>query len=146
VLSLAPDTQAKIVVGQGIAGVRLGESEAQVQKALGTPAYKTQEGKDSSWGYPKAPLEGRIGFDQYGRVNGMWTGSRHQKTSKGIGPGSSLAQLHKVYPTAKCSTGPFGPKSVICALKSKYHGRTVETSFPFFYRNAGMREVDIGFS
>jgi hypothetical protein len=133
----------RIVLGQSIAGVKLGESEAQVTATLGAPAYKMPEGQNTSWGYPKG-LEGRIGFDHSAHVNSMWTLSRHQKTNKGIGPGSSLKQLRKAYPAVKCATGPFGPTSLICVLKSRHGGRTVETTFPFFTRSAGVREVEIG--
>jgi hypothetical protein len=144
VLAMAASAQAKIVVGQSIDGVKLGESEAQVMTTLGAPTYKTPEGAETSWGYPKT-LEGRVGF-KAGQVVGLWTLSKHQKTSKGVGPGSSLAQVKRAYPKAKCSAGPFGPKSLICVLKSKYQGRAVETSLPFFTRSAGVREVDIGFA
>lgn len=145
ILAAAASAQATIIVGQSIDGVKLGESEAQVISTLGVPTYKMpgREG-ESSWGYPKT-LEGRIGFDKQLQVDGMWTISRHQKTNKGIGPGSSLAQVKKAYPKVKCSTGPFGPKSLICTLKSKLGGRAVETAFPFYTRAMGVREVDIGF-
>jgi len=143
VLAMAASAQAKIVVGVGMAGIKLGESEAQVMTTLGAPTYKTPEGKVTSWGYPTT-LEGRIGFTR-GHVSGMWTISKHQKTSKGVGPGSSLAQVRKAYPAAKCVTGPFGPKSLICSLKSRYLGKAVESSFVFFTRSVGAREVDIDF-
>ena len=143
---LASIAQAKIVIGQSVAGVKLGDSQAQVQQQLGTPAYTMPEPKNGiQWGFP-AVFMGRVSFDATLHVRGMWTASKRQKTNKGIGPGSSLAQVRKAYPKIKCMTGPFGPKSLICVLKSKYQGRTVETAFPFFYRTAGAREVDIGFS
>lgn len=146
IMVTAPVADATIIVGQGIDGVKLSESEAQVISTLGAPTYKMpgREG-ESSWGYPKT-LEGRIGFDSSMHVSGMWTLSKRQKTSKGIGPGSSLAQVRKAYPKVKCSTGPFGPKSLICILKSKLSGRVVETDFPFFTRSMGAREVDINFA
>lgn len=138
----APAAQAKIVVGKSIDGISFGYTEGMVEHALGAPTYKTPEGENSSWGYPKT-LEGRIGFDHIGQVTGMWTGSKHQKTNKGIGPGSSLARTRKAYPHAKCSAGPFGPKSAVCVIKSHFPGRTVETTFVFFTRKAPMREVNI---
>ena len=145
-LTVAPVAHASIVVGQGIAGVKLGDSEAQVTQILGPPSL--QQPPDSqgvtSWNYTKAPLLGVVSFTN-GDATGMWTASKKQKTSKGVGPGSSLAQVRKAYPKAKCSTGPFGPKSLICTLKSKYHGHAVETTFPFFTRSMGAREVDIDF-
>ena len=146
IMAAASTAEATIVVGRGMDGVTLGESEAQVMTTLGAPTYKTPgQAGESSWGYPKT-LEGRIGFDRQLQVSGMWTISKRQKTSKGVGPGSSLANTRKAYPAAKCSAGPFGPKSLICVMKSHYQGRAVETAFLFFTRGAPMREVDIGFS
>jgi hypothetical protein len=146
VMAVASPASAQIVVGVGIDGVKLGQTEAQVRQALGAPGYTmpATSGGESSWGYPKT-LEGRVGF-KAGKVVAMWTIAKHQKTSKGIGPGASLAKVKRAYPKAKCSTGPFGPKSLICVLKSKYQGRAAETSFPFFYRTAGLREVDVNFA
>jgi hypothetical protein len=146
IMAAASTAEATIVVGRGMDGVTLGESQAQVMTTLGEPAYKMPgQNGETSWGYPKT-LEGRVGFDRQLQVDGMWTISRHQKTSKGVGPGSSLSKTRKAYPAAKCATGPFGPKSLICTLKSHYQGRGVETAFLFFTRSAPMREVDIGFS
>lgn len=146
-LLAAAAAQAKIVVGQGMAGVRLGMTMAQVEKTLGKPTAKQSPDYkgDVEWNYAKAPLMGALSFDKSGKLLGVWTSAKTQKTNKGIGPGSMLAAVKKAYPTVKCSTGPFGPQSLICVLKSKDRGRTVETSFPFFTRTAGMREVDIDF-
>jgi hypothetical protein len=142
----APATAgAAIVVGQSIDRVRLGATEAQVLSVLGAPGYKMGEGASTSWGYPTT-LEGRVGFAASHDVSGMWTGSKRQKTDKGIGPGSSLAKTRKVYPKVKCTVGPFGPRSAICALRTRFAGRRVETLFVFYTRTSPMREVDIGFS
>lgn len=141
---LVPAASANIVIGQSIDGIKLGETQAQVQQQLGPPGYK-EPGNENVWGYPTT-FEGRIGFDTTLHVGGMWTLSQKQKTNKGIGPGSSLAKLRKAYPQVKCATGPFGPKSLICTLKSKYEGRVVETTFPLFTRAMGVREVNISFA
>ncbi len=146
-MTAAPAASASIVIGQSIAGVKLNDSEAQVEQALGSPTLKQPPDSQGgvSWNYAKLPLMGVVSFTG-GTITGMWTISKRQKTSKGVGPGSSLAQVRKAYPQAKCSTGPFGPKSVICTVKSKYHGRLVDTGFPFFTRSVGAREVDIDFA
>jgi hypothetical protein len=146
-LASAPTALANIVIGQSIAGLKLGSSEAQIIKILGQPTLKQQPDYQGNveWNYAKPPLLGALGLT-HGRLNGMWTSSKRQKTSKGIGVGSSVAQVRKAYPKAKCSTGPFGPKSLICVLKTKYEGRVVETAFPFYTRSMGAREVDIDFA
>ena len=148
IMVITPAAGAKIVVGQSIAGITLGESQAQVKAQLGPPTLEQPPDYRGNveWNYDKPPLLGAMSFAANGELIGMWTSSRHQKTNKGIGPGSSLAQVRRAYSKAKCSTGPFGPKSLICVLRSKYHGRTVETAFPFFTRSMGAREVDINFS
>jgi hypothetical protein len=131
-VALPAAAQAKIVV---------------VEKVLGRPSLKQKPDYkgEIEWNYPRQPLLGAVGFDKSGKLAGLWTGSKQRKTNKGIGPGASLAKVRTAYPKAKCSTGPFGPKSEICALKSRYHGRAVETLFTFFMRSMPMREVNIGF-
>lgn len=141
---LVPAASATVVIGQSIDGIKLGETQAQVQVQLGPPVYKEEVHGESVWGFPTT-FEGRITFDTTLQVKAMWTISKQQKTNKGIGPGSSLAKLRKAYPQVKCATGPFGPKSLFCTLKSKDNGRVVETAFPFYTRALGIREVDINF-
>jgi len=147
VLAVAPAALAKIVIGQGIAGVKLGDSETQVEGVLGSPTLKQPSSYNGSveWNYGKPPLLGAMSFVK-GDLTGLWTSSKQQKTGKGIGPGSSLSSTERAYPAAKCSTGPFGPKSVICVIKSRPSGRTVETAFLFYTRSMGAREVDISFT
>ncbi|MFZ1154493.1 MAG: hypothetical protein WAN93_06270 [Solirubrobacteraceae bacterium] len=144
-LAIAPTALGTIVIGQGVAGVKLGQSQTQVEAAIGAPGLKEAPDFEgvTSWAYPKG-LEGTVSFDSKLQVSGMWTASKRQKTSKGVGPGSSLAQVRRAYPKASCSTGPFGPKSLSCKLKSKDNDHVVETSFLFFTRTMGAREVDIG--
>jgi len=142
--ALAPAASAKIVVGQGIAGVKLGDTQARVRHLLGKPddVQAPDRQGHSTWGYQRG-LMGRVSFDKKRHVDGIWTGSKKQKTSKGITVGSSLARLKAAYPKIKRSVGPFGPNSLICVLKSRFHRRTVETSFPFFTAALGVREVDV---
>ena len=145
-LATASGAWASIVVGQGIAGLKLGDTEAQVAGALGAPTLQQTPNSQGEveWNYAKLPLAGAVGFAN-GELVGMWTSSKAQKTSKGVGVGSSLSKVKQAYPGIKCSTGPFGPKSVVCTLRSTYKGRRVETVFPFFTRSMGAREVDIDF-
>src|SRR5512142_2483779 len=74
--AFAPAASAKIVVGQSIAGVKLGDTQARVRQVLGKPASA-----QGVWDYPKT-LMGVVGFDSHRHVNGMWTGSPKQKTTK----------------------------------------------------------------
>jgi hypothetical protein len=146
-LALTSSAQASIVVGKSIAGVALGASEAQVTQALGPPSLPPSPSSNGAvqWNYTKPPLLGVVGLTN-GSVSSMWTASRHQRTSKGVGPGSSLKQVRAAYPKAKCSAGPLGPKSMLCTLKSKLGARSVETTFVFFTRSMPAREVDLNFA
>jgi hypothetical protein len=146
-MAAVPVANAKVILGQSIAGVKLGESQSQVTAQLGTPTLMQPPATNGSveWNYAKAPLFGAVTFAASGELIGLWTISKRQKTAQGVGVGSSLSQVKKAYPKVKCVTGPFGPKSLICTLKSKLGGRVVETDFPFFTRAMGAREVGISF-
>lgn len=150
VFTIAPDAFANIIIGQGIAHVKLGDSQARVEKAVGRPGFKEPPNFEGLilWKYPKGfegGFEGVIGFDRRLRVNDISTFSKRQKTSKGVGPGSRLAQVRRTYPGAKCSVGSFGPQSRTCIVKAHYGGRAVKTMFVFVSRSTGMREVEVAF-
>jgi hypothetical protein len=140
--------EGKILVGQGIAGVKLGDTEAEVTQTLGAPTLQQAPDVKGSveWNYAKRPLLGAMSFDTAGSLTGLWTSSRQQKTNKNVGPGSSVAQVRKAYPkTAKCAPGVLGPLSVECIMKSRYDGRPVVTVFAFLNKHLGAREVDVDF-
>ena len=116
---------AKIVDGQSIAGVKLGDTKAQVEKVLGPP----EKSELSSLFYPA-----KLGLRLYlpkGHVDAMLSISKAQKTLKGIAIGSSRAKVKAAYPQAKCEVGPYGPPSLYCTVASRYHGKATYTSFLF---------------
>jgi len=138
---------ASIVVGQSIGGVKLGMSQSEVEKAIGPPGFKEPPDYQglTEWKYPGG-FEGVVGFDHELRVDGMWTDSKLQKTSKGIGPFSSYAKFRKAYPKLKCGPGPWIPKkSLDCEIKGAFQGKPVVTSILFYTRALGVREVDLGY-
>lgn len=124
---------ALIVPGRGIAGVRIGYSEARVRGVLGKPIKVVPPG----WAFG-APLDGRVGFDHARRVNDVWTASPRQRTARGVGPGASLRRVKRSYPKAKC-TGS-GKRARVCTLVSHRRGHTIQTAFLFRGR---LRRVDI---
>jgi hypothetical protein len=146
-LALAPIAQANIVIGQSIAGVKLGDSEAQVTAALGPPTSKESAGP----AYPGVvniyyPTSVGLHFSMTnGRVFGVLDFSKKQKTNKGIGMGSSHAQMKRAYPKAKCAEGPYGPKSLYCAVLTRFHGRKSFTSFLFQTVTGGVVEIELGY-
>ena len=147
VLALAPSALASIVIGQSIAGVKLGDSEAQVTAVLGAPERKESAGA----AYPGVvniyyPTSVGLHFTlTNGRVSGALIFSKKQKTNKGIGMGSSRAQLKRAYPKAKCAEGPYGPQSLYCAVLARFHGRKSFTSFLFGTAKGGVVEIELGY-
>ncbi len=155
IMAAAPAALAKIVIGQSIAGVKLGDTEAQVRRLVGKPfACEPCSMKEKVWRYERG-FEGVIAFDSHGRLQSMWTGSKKQKTSKGIHAngfsfaghphGSSLAEIKKAYPSAKCTELPNSNGFAYCDLTSHYHGRKVDTDFLIKVGSAGVAEIAIGF-
>jgi hypothetical protein len=147
VLTLAGGTpaSARVVMGQGIAGVQLGMTTEQVARVLGAQRGQRCGRGCVNWKYPTLPLYGVVGFKD-GQVSGMWTASPRQKTSKGIGVGSSEAAIKRAYPSARCETGPYGPESRICTVFGRYRGRRVLTHFPIYASASGVREVGVYFA
>jgi hypothetical protein len=147
-MAAASAAQATIVVGQGIAGINIGETPAQVEGVLGSPTFKQPPSQGlTAWDYHKSPLDLQVDFTNE-RITGMWTAAKQQRTNKGIGLDSSPAQVRKAYPKAKCTLGAgpgagSGEQSLACVLKSQYHGRTVETSFEWRNKKEAMEEIDI---
>jgi hypothetical protein len=147
IMAVAPIAEANIVIGQSIAGVKLGDSEAQVTAALGPPANKENAGP----AYPGVvniyyPTSVGLHFSMTnGRVGDVLSFSKKQKTSKGITIGSSRAQMKRAYPQAKCAEGPYGPKSLYCAVLARFHSRKSFTSFLFGTATGGIVEIELGY-
>lgn len=148
-----PTASAKIVIGQSIAGVKLGDTEAQVRQLIGKPSECSLCNKtETVWNYEKG-FEGKVSFDAQGRVKAMYTASRRQKTSKGIhtiglsgkGHGSSVAEIRQAYPGAKCEELPNSQGYTTCTLMSSYRGRKVQTNFEVITAAAGLAEILIEF-
>lgn len=146
-LAFAPSAVASIVIGQSVAGVKLGASEAQVSALLGAPTSKESAGP----AYPNVvnlvyPSSVGLHFTMTnGRVSGALIFSKKQKTNKGIGMGSSRAQLKRAYPQAKCAEGPYGPQSLYCAVLARSHGRKSFTSFLFGTAKGDVTEIELGY-
>jgi len=134
-LIAAPATiaSAQIVVGQGIAGIRIGDSMSRVKEVLGTPSASpyTSHGE---WQYssPQA-LVGFVGFRAgteghehiTSDVTYIQTSSNTQRTAAGIGPGSTYSQLHRAYRAYRCD------HIRACWTTTRYRGQTVTTAFYF---------------
>lgn len=129
-----------IVVGQGIGGVTIGETEAHVKRILGRPTAIRQ----TIWQYGSQPITIRLSF---GAKKGPWKGldfiqttSSAYKTSNGISVASSLAELKKAYPKAHCKV--FLPEQS-CVLTSVFHGRGIETVFSWSNTQQPMEKIAV---
>jgi hypothetical protein len=147
-LALVPAAFAKIVIGQGVAGVSIGQSPAQVEGVLGSPTFKQPPSQGlTAWDYHKSPLDLQVDFTG-GSVIGMWTTAPQQRTSKGISIDSTPAEVRKAYPKTKCTPGAGpqpgpGEQSLACVVRSRYHGKIVKTYFEWRNDRKAMEEIDI---
>ena len=159
-LALAQVATARVVVGASIDGVTQGATEAQVEALLGKPKPCTEycaSSNPNEWSYGGG-FDGIITFSG-ALVHSMWTGAGAQRTSKGIHPmittangllaphgrGSSLREVKRAYPKAKCVQLSHSGGFATCQLTSRYMGRKVETAFLIKAASAGLAEIQIGF-
>lgn len=126
----APAAKAKkgsIKLGKGLAGVKIGMTEKQVKKKLGRPdekytvqaafgpghpvLYRYRKLDVEFWkGAPRNP-SGSKPPDKKLRVAVMSTTRKSEETDRGIGVGSTEAQVKKNVPGVKCETLKFNGKS-----------------------------------
>src|SRR3954451_7901732 len=131
--------EAKIVIGQSIHGVALGQTKDHVAKVLGDITAKVKKTNDWSDGQIRVHFhKGRVDHLLYARDKG-------DKTSKGIGLGTKRAKLKAAYPNAKCSPGPYGEGSENCVVLGRSHGRRSYTGFLFQTATGGVVEVNTGY-
>ena len=124
-----------VVIGQGIGGAHLGDSVAQVKRELGKPSGATNPKSQLQleWLYQGRKNWLTVLYHDDARVTGMSVMiKRGYRTNKGIGMGSSLAEVRQAYPSAICGksldgttwTGP-----PYCRITTRYHEREVDTVF-----------------
>ena len=124
---------------QGMAGVRLQMTKAQVRAKLGAPK-KTLNGKNdfgpySTWVYPRVT----INFQGRKKVSSMQTLSPLERTAGGVGVGSTEARVKARVPAVKCSTIAGSRQCIVGAFKP---GRTVTV---FSMKAGKVRAVVVGF-
>lgn len=134
----AQSARAEIQVGQGMAGISLGDSKGKVRAALGKPFRTVGE----TWFFGK-PCLCTARFKK-AKAASLDTLAKTERTSAGIGPGSSFEETLAAYPEAACyHPKVYGPTSQLCVLRSAFKGRNVKTVFAFFEKDLGVRDVEI---
>jgi hypothetical protein len=95
---------ATIVVQRGMAGVVLGNTQATVRARLGPPPRvrrgQSEFGPYTEFVYPRVTVL----FHGNARVTGLRTTSRLERTGRGVGVGSTEAQVRARVPGVRCAT------------------------------------------
>lgn len=142
----------KLVPGHGVAGVRLGQTQKQVERKLGRatrqqflvhPCRGFERGCDAvlgtggRWTYRKRKLTVVFGHDT--RVSGLiYRGA--QRSARGAGVGASEPVVRGSHPRVTCSRPAQGRKD--CTLIRTNGGRTVKTVFGFRRTSGGLYKCD----
>jgi hypothetical protein len=93
-LVLAPAAEAAIQLDRGIAGARLGNTRADVRKALGKPTKTTQGRNDfGRWVSYRFPGKLTVFFQGRELVSSVQTAGLGDRTAAGIGVGSTEKEL-----------------------------------------------------
>ena len=131
--------EALIQVDRGIAGVRLGNSRAEVRAALGAPA-STRSGTNDFGRFLQWRFRGGITVIFQGRreVSTVSTSGRGDRTRRNVGVGSSERTVRRRVPGVRCET--------IAGFRSCHTGRFTagEIITDFLIRNGKVTRVSIG--
>lgn len=138
---------AKVVPGQSIAGVKLGDTKAQVEKILGKP---DPEGTGTHDGITSLLYDdGHKWFSDHAtsvtivhnRVTMVFTTSLTQRG--GLGVGVKEPKLKATYPKLKCKPRDPGDSLTYCTLNSTLAGRGVSTLWVLQSPTQGAESVTV---
>jgi len=140
VLAAPAAAPALVQVDKGIAGARLGNTVAQVHAALGRPA-RVQHGRNDFGSFRQETYAGGIVvFYQGARtVSSVVTTGLGDRTAKGVGVGSSEADVRAKVRGVRCETTA-GSRS--CHTHTFTAGRRVTD---FFIKRGKVVRVTVGF-
>jgi hypothetical protein len=101
----AGTAEALIQIDRGIAGARIGNSRAEVRAALGSPS-KVATGTNDFGPWVRYTYAGgiRVFFQGRTRVTSVVLTGRGDRTSRGVGVGSSEATVRSRVPGITCET------------------------------------------
>jgi len=138
VLALAASGGATIVIGRGIAGVRLQMTQAQVRSKLGRPE-KVVHAKNEFGPYTEFRYRGYVvDFQNNGRLTSIVTTLAREKTPAGVGVGSTWAQVRRKVPHLLCEGSSLLGD---CHVGQLLPGRTVTD---FFFKLGKVSRVLVG--
>jgi outer membrane protein assembly factor BamE (lipoprotein component of BamABCDE complex) len=123
-LVAAPAAGARIVVGKGIAGVRLSMTSHKVREVLGRPS-SVHHGHNDFGAFTQYVYSGRrlrVTFQSGNRVTAIATTSKAQKTDAGVGVGSSKSDVQANVPNVHCT-------GTVCQVGQSLPGRRVTAFF-----------------
>lgn len=136
--------QADLVVQKSLAGVKLGMTRAQVEKVLGEPSAVSRPTNEIFGRY----TELRYGltrvslFDgEDGTVFSVTTTSKKQRTSRGVGVGSTEKVLRQKVKGVRCET--YAGRFRICTVGTASPGRTV-TDFRIGLKSKKVARITLG--
>jgi outer membrane protein assembly factor BamE (lipoprotein component of BamABCDE complex) len=102
-LTVAAVASAKIVVNQGMFGIKLGQSMSQVRHKLGKPSQVITFSSTTTWFYASRDLT--VDFRKAPRVvDDMYTTNSKQRTANGVGIGTSEQALKRKVHGLRCHT------------------------------------------
>ena len=136
----APQASAMIVPQQGMAGVKLEMTKADVRAKLGKPRA-AHNGRNDFGNFTVYWYAGKVSvtFQGGNTVTSIRTSGSSERTKEGVGVGSSERTVRKTFPQARCSTLVNSRSCYIGELKA---GRRVTD---FSIRNGKVRRVTVGF-
>jgi hypothetical protein len=138
-LLVAAPAAPRIVPQKGIAGVRLGMTQAEVRAVVGEPLRAVHGINDfgpfTELRYPRLV---RVTFQGDVAVTAVSTTGVAERTARGIGVGSTEAALRAKHPRARCDT--------FVGIRSCHIGRFEpgQTVTDFLLRNGRVARVTVG--
>ena len=100
-LILPSPADAVIRLNQGMAGVRIGMTPAEVRERLGAPSSRTRHGRITNLIYRRP---GVVVSFLARRVVVLSTAGRRERTRRGVGVGSTERAVRRLVPGARCES------------------------------------------
>ncbi len=127
VLVLPPFASATIVINRGMFGVSLGATMKQARQKLGPPTDVSHRRGRTTWFYFHRGLL----LDFHGKkqlLHALYTENPKQRTTRGVGVGSTEPDVMRLVPGVQCGTTP-GTSGTDCLVFAHRPSGTYATDF-----------------